>query len=158
MVFSHDGSTSASTGVPGPSRSQPTHEARGATYLVPSLSSRSGTTSENKPPKRIVATEEQINAHLYNDYGSLRIAKDVGIALRASGLGAGTNRIAAQLRAVQGVQRLPGASDEQIKAHLYNDDESLRSEVGVAKALNSVGLGARNDRIRAELQLARAQQ
>ena len=51
MVLSNDGSAGASTGVPGHSRNRPAHAARSTPYQAPSLSSRSGATSEGPPAK-----------------------------------------------------------------------------------------------------------
>ncbi|TPG82512.1 hypothetical protein EAH72_35370, partial [Pseudomonas caspiana] len=154
MVFSHDGSAGASTSGPGPSRNRPAHAARSAPYQAPSLSSRSGATSEGLPPKRLRATVEQINAHLHNADGSLRTQKDVISALRDAGWGAGNTRIAAQLQAAGGARHLPGATDEQINAHLHNDDGSLRIRRDVTSALHAAGWGAGHDRIIAQLQAA----
>ncbi|WLI10736.1 MULTISPECIES: hypothetical protein [Pseudomonas] len=156
MAFSHDGSAGTSTGVPGPSRNQPAHAVSSAPYQVPSLSSRSGAASEGQPPKRRGATDNQITAHLHNDDGSLRTHRDVISALQAAGLGAGVARIAAQLQAAGSARRLRSATDEQINAHLRNDDGALRTHRGVASALHAAGLGARNARIDAPLRAAGA--
>ncbi|WLI10727.1 hypothetical protein [Pseudomonas sp. FP603] len=104
------------------------------------------------------ATDEQINAHLHNTDGSLRIHKDVASALHAAGLGAGNARIDAQLQAAGSARRLRSATDEQINAHLHNTDGSLRIHKDVASALHAAGLGAGNARITARLQAARGPQ
>ncbi|TPG84388.1 hypothetical protein EAH72_35085, partial [Pseudomonas caspiana] len=153
----------------GPSRNRPAHAARSAPYPATSLSSRSGPTSEGQPPTRRGATVEQINAHLRNDDGSLRTQKEVASALHAAGWGASnaritaqrqaaggarTTRIAAQLQAAGGARYLPGATVEQINAHLHNDDGSLRTQKDVASALHAAGWGASTTRIAAQLQAA----
>ncbi|WLI10732.1 MULTISPECIES: hypothetical protein [Pseudomonas] len=125
-----------------------------APYQVPSLSSRSGPTSEGQPPKRRGATDNQINAHLHNDDGSLRTASNVASALHAAGLGAENGRITARLQAAGGARKLPGATDAQIDAHLHNDDGSLRTQSAVASALHAAGLGADQGRIAAALRAA----
>jgi hypothetical protein len=158
MVFSHDGSAGASTGVPGPSRNRSAHAARSAPYQAPSQPSRSGATSEGQPPKRTSATDEQINAHLYNADGSLRTQRDVTIALHVAGLGARDARITAQRQAAGGARQLPGATVEQINAHLHNDDGSLRTRRDVASALHAAGLGADSARITAQMRAARGPQ
>ncbi|WLI10729.1 MULTISPECIES: hypothetical protein [Pseudomonas] len=104
------------------------------------------------------ATDEQITAHLHNTDGSLRTHKDVASALHAAGLGASNARIAAQLQAAGGARHLRGATDEQINAHLHNDDGSLRTGSNVASALHAAGLGADTSRITARLQAARGPQ
>ncbi|WLI10787.1 MULTISPECIES: hypothetical protein [Pseudomonas] len=103
-------------------------------------------------------TDAQIDAHLHNDDGSLRTQTDVLSALHAVGLGASSTRIAAQVQAAGGGRHLPGATDEQINAHLHNDDGSLRTQSAVASALRAAGLGAGNARITARLQAARGPQ
>ncbi|WLI10788.1 hypothetical protein [Pseudomonas sp. FP603] len=104
------------------------------------------------------ATDAQIDAHLHNDDGSLRTQRAVASALQAAGLGADTSRITAQLQAAGGARHLRGATDEQINAHLHNDDGSLRTRSDVASALHAVGLGASSARIDALLQAARGPQ
>ncbi|WLI10737.1 MULTISPECIES: hypothetical protein [Pseudomonas] len=125
-----------------------------APYQVPSLSSRSGPTSEGQPPKRRGATDNQITARLHNDDGSLRTHSGVASALQAAGLGASNARIDAPLQAAGGTRRLRGATDAQINARLHNDDGSLRTRSGVASALQAAGLGAGVTRIAAQLQAA----
>ncbi|WLI10733.1 MULTISPECIES: hypothetical protein [Pseudomonas] len=129
-----------------------------APYQVPSLSSRSGPTSEGQPPKRRGATDNQITARLHNDDGSLRTRRGVASALHAAGLGADQGRIVPALRAAGGARRLRGATDAQINAHLHNDDGSLRTKRAVASALQAAGLGADTWRITARLQAARGPQ
>ncbi|WLI10686.1 hypothetical protein [Pseudomonas sp. FP603] len=104
------------------------------------------------------ATDEQITAHLHNTDGSLRTQSAVASALHAAGLGAGNTRIAALWQAAGGVRHLPGPTDEQITAHLHNDDGSLRTHKDVASALHAAGLGASSARIDAQLQAARGPQ
>jgi hypothetical protein len=88
----------------------------------------------------------------------LRTQTDVIGALHAAGLGAGAKRIVPALQAVVGVRHLPGATDEQINAHLRNDDGSLRTQKKVAGALHAAGLGAGVARIYAQLWAARGPQ
>nr|WP_140896550.1 hypothetical protein [Pseudomonas caspiana] len=88
----------------------------------------------------------------------MRIRRDVTSALHAAGWGAGHDRIIAQLQAAGGGRRLHGATDEQIIAHLHNDDGSLRTQKDVASALHAVGWGAGAARIAAQLQAAREAQ
>jgi hypothetical protein len=49
---------------------------------------------------------------------------------------------------------MPGATDVQIAAHLYNEG-SLRSEKRIASALRHAGLGASSARIRDQLRSAK---
>ncbi|WLI10758.1 MULTISPECIES: hypothetical protein [Pseudomonas] len=105
------------------------------------------------------ATDAQIDAHLHNTDGSLRTQRAVASALHAAGLGAGNGRIVPALRQAAGGARLrPGATDEQINAHLRNDDGALRGRDQVASALHAAGLGASSPRIDAQLQAARGPQ
>jgi len=104
------------------------------------------------------ATDEQIRAHLHNDDGSLRPQKDVVSALHAIGLGAGELRVTAQLRAVGATRYMPGATDEQIRTHLYRDNGSLRTKPEVADALHDAGLGVSDGRLGTLLRAAHAQQ
>jgi hypothetical protein len=102
------------------------------------------------------ATDDQITAQLHNNDGSIRTFRDVGSALRADGLGVRDSRIAAKLQAAGAEQRLPGATPEQIKAHLRKNDGSLRTHKDVVSALRAVGVGVRYSRVVAELQTAGA--
>jgi len=149
MVFSHAGSTGASVAVRGPRRTQPTHASRTAPYAA------SAQTSEGTQPRRNAATDDQIREHLYNDDGSLRSQRAVSIALNAAGYGVGFNRINTQLVAA-GAVRLPNPTDEQIKAHLYNDDGSLRIQKDVTSALHAAGFTAGHTRVREQLHAAGA--
>ncbi|WP_223538006.1 hypothetical protein [Pseudomonas sp. GL-B-16] len=100
------------------------------------------------------ATDEQIRAHLKNDDGTWRAQEAVASSLHTAGLGAGYNRIQNQLRTVRGGRKLPSATDNQIRAHLKNDDGTWRTQQAVASALHAVGLGAANIRIQTQLQAA----
>lgn len=155
MVFSQDGSASASTNITGPGRSSNAHSARSAPYPAPSLASQPGVASKNQPPKRRGATDAQINAYLHNDNGSFRTQKEVANALHADGLGADNRRVVAQLKAAGGVTLLPGATDAQINAQLHNDNGSLRIHKEVISALRADGVGADSRRVSAQLQAAR---
>ncbi|MCF5166481.1 hypothetical protein GIW45_20975 [Pseudomonas congelans] len=101
--------------------------------------------------RRPGATDEQIKAHLHNADGSLRSHRDVANALHAAGLGVDNNRVVAQLRSTGEARNRPGATDEQINAHLHNADGSLRSHRDVANALHAAGLGVDNNRVVAQL-------
>jgi hypothetical protein len=57
-----------------------------------------------------------------------------------------------QLQAAGGAWHLPGATDEQINAHLYNTDGSLRTQSDVTSALHAAGWGAGSSRIEAQRQ------
>ncbi len=70
----------------------------------------------------------------------------------ADGLGASSNRIAAQPQAARR-PRL-GAEHLQIEARLRNPDGSLRTQRAVVRALHAAGLGAGESRIRAQLHAA----
>ncbi|MCF5167319.1 hypothetical protein GIW45_25525 [Pseudomonas congelans] len=100
------------------------------------------------------ATDAQIHAQLHNPDGSLRTKLQVASALHTAGLGASNNRIQGQLQAAGGARLLPGATDAQIHAYLHNPDGSLRVGRDVASALHAAGLGADNNRIRAQLHAA----
>jgi hypothetical protein len=109
-------------------------------------------------PLRPGATDAQIDAHLHNDDGSLRTLRVAAESLRRTGLGADNKRIEARRQAAGGTRHLPGATDEQINAHLHNDDGSLRSHRKVAGALHAAGLGASFSRIEAQRRAAREPQ
>lgn len=72
-------------------------------------------------------------------------------ALHASGLGIIRRKITEQLRPVRGEKHRPSSRDDQIRAHLRNQDGSLRKQEEILNALHDAGLGAANERIAKEL-------
>ncbi|MBF7142742.1 MULTISPECIES: hypothetical protein [Pseudomonas] len=110
------------------------------------------------------ATDEKIREYLHDpEDGSLRTQQEVISAMREDRWGAKTHRIVAQMQAAGVPRHLTSATDEQIQARLYkdnddNDGRSLRTCDEIANALNEDGLGARNARIQAQLRAARGQQ
>ncbi|WP_223538375.1 hypothetical protein, partial [Pseudomonas sp. GL-B-16] len=149
-VFSDDGSA-ATAAIPGPRRTRTAHAPRPRPYPA---SSWSGAPSEGTRQRRSAATNEQIRAHLKNDDGTLRTHGAVVSALHTAGLGAGYNRILIQLQAAGGARHLPSATNDQIRAHLKNDDGTLRTKKAVVSALHAAGLGADKYRIPNQLQAA----
>ncbi|WP_223538251.1 hypothetical protein, partial [Pseudomonas sp. GL-B-16] len=102
------------------------------------------------------ATNEQIRAFLKNADGTWRNRSDVISALHVAGLGADNYRVQNQLRAARGMRYLPGATDDQIRAHLKNADGTLRTQQAVASSLNTAGLGVGYNRIWVLLQEERS--
>ncbi|WP_223538307.1 hypothetical protein, partial [Pseudomonas sp. GL-B-16] len=107
-------------------------------------------------PQRLqAATDDEIKAHLRNEDDSLRTQAAVVDSLHAAGRGAGSDRILAHLHAAGMPQRLQHATDDEIKEHLRNEDDSLRTRGAVASALKKVGKGADNRRIQDLMRKAR---
>ncbi|WP_223538310.1 hypothetical protein [Pseudomonas sp. GL-B-16] len=154
MVFSDDGSTGPSTAIAGPGRTPTGYMAPTQPYPT---SSPSGAASKGKRKKLPSATDNEIKAHLHNTDNSLRTQLDVAQALRNIGKGARTKRILIHLRAAGMPQRLQAATDDEIKAHLRNEDDSLRARDAVVHSLHAAGRGAGSDRITHQLQVARRQ-
>jgi len=100
------------------------------------------------------ATDAQIEMHLHNPDGSLRTKAQIASALHDAGLGIGDRRLTTRLQNERGARSLPGATDEQIGAHLHNDDGSLRTQRSLASSLNASGVGASQGRISAQLRAA----
>lgn len=102
-----------------------------------------------------IATDEELSAHLRSEDGALRTTKEVLSALHTVGLGANDRRIRAQLRDAGGGEPMPSATDEQLNAHLRNENGVLRTAKEVLSALHTAGLETNANRIKSRLQQIR---
>lgn len=94
------------------------------------------------------ATKEQINKHLRRDDGSLKTQLQVANDLRKAGLAVTTMSITEQLQEARGGRiNRPSASDDEVRAHMYHDNGSLKSYRELNGDIHAIGLGVESTRI-----------
>ncbi|RWR03318.1 hypothetical protein ED28_03205 [[Pantoea] beijingensis] len=95
------------------------------------------------------AADAQIMAHLRTPDGDIKSRKDIAQALNQAGLGADSHRIDS-LRQSQpdfGPASKQSATEDQIKAHLWNPNGSLRSTAAISAAVRAAGFGVNDPRV-----------
>ena len=104
---------------------------------------------------KIKPTPDQLEAFIRHENGSVKSSRAAATALRTAGFGIRADTLLKQLKDARAADNTPvRASDDQVKAHMHNDDGSLKTKEEITNALGSAGMQATDRRIAALLKAA----